>query len=297
MKSYEIKWQQHHLKFGFPPLIMGILNVTPDSFSDGGQFFAPDIAIAHGIQMAEQGADIIDIGGESTRPFSEPVPSLQEIDRVIPVIEALSKKLSVPISIDTSKANVAQAAIEAGASIINDISALRDPDMAGVAKRARVPIILMHMQGTPQTMQVAPKYASIIDEIFQTLKMRIEYAIDAGISREFIIADPGIGFGKTVRDNINIIQNLNHFQKLDVPLLIGTSRKSFIQKTLNIQPALSNFTDALDCGTMLTITLSALAGVHIVRVHNVYQTQITLTLLNSLTDEQLSNCQVRSDRK
>jgi len=297
MKSYNLKWHNFHLKLGFPPLIMGILNVTPDSFSDGGQYFNKEKAIAHALQMAEQGADIIDIGGESTRPFSEPVPVSKEIDRVVPVISELSKQLSVPISIDTSKAEVAQAAINAGASIINDISALRDPDMTDVAKKARVPLILMHMQGTPQTMQVAPKYDNIIDEIFDSLQSRIEKAIGAGIPKEYLIVDPGIGFGKTVQDNFLIIQKLNHFHQLQVPLLIGTSRKSFIQKALEIHPDFLNFSEAIECGTMVTITVSALAGVHIVRVHNVYQTRITLTLLNSLTGDPFSSCQARSDKK
>jgi dihydropteroate synthase len=297
MKSYDLKWHHYHLKPGFPPLIMGILNVTPDSFSDGGQFFDKDKAIAHGIQMVEQGADMIDVGGESTRPFSDPVSASKEIDRVVPVISALSKKVSIPISIDTSKAEVARAAIDAGASIINDISALRDADMADVAKKANVPLILMHMQGTPQTMQVAPRYDNIIDEIYYSLQSRIKSAVDAGIPKELLIVDPGIGFGKSVHDNFKIIQNLKQFHSLDVPLLIGTSRKSFIKKSLNIQQDALNYLEAIECGTMVTITVSALAGVHIVRVHNVYQTRITLTLLNSLADENLSNCQTRSDTK
>jgi len=297
MKTYDLKWHNFHLKLGFPPLIMGILNVTPDSFSDGGHFFDKDKAIAHGIQMVEQGADIIDIGGESTRPFSEPVPAANEINRVVPVISALSKKLTVPISIDTSKAEVAEAAIKAGASIVNDISALHDPDMPQVVKKAEVPLILMHMQGTPQTMQVSPKYEDIIEEIYDALHVKINKAIEAGIPKEYLIVDPGIGFGKTVNDNFKIIRKLKHFHQLNVPLLIGTSRKSFIQKALDIQPDFLDYSEAIECGTMVTITVSAIAGVHIVRVHNVYQTKITLTLLTSLTDEHASNCQVRSDKK
>jgi dihydropteroate synthase len=276
---------------------MGILNVTPDSFSDGGQFFDKDKAIAHGLTMVSQGADIIDVGGESTRPFSEPVSASKEIDRIVPVISELSHKVSVPISIDTSKAEVALAAINAGASMINDISALGDKDMAEVARKAKVPLILMHMQGTPQTMQVAPRYDNIIDEIYYSLKSRIKNAVDAGIPEELLIVDPGIGFGKTVHDNFKIIQNLRKFIQLDVPLLIGTSRKSFIQKSLNIQQDALNYLEAIECGTMATITVSALAGVHIVRVHNVFQTRITLTLLNSLTDDQVPGCQTRSDAK
>ncbi|KPA14626.1 Dihydropteroate synthase [Candidatus Magnetomorum sp. HK-1] len=287
MKSYELKWQNYHLKLGFPPLIMGILNVTPDSFSDGGQFFDPEHAINHAQQMVQHGADIIDIGGESTRPFADPVPIDLEIQRVVPVISALSKTISVPISIDTSKAHVAEAAIESGASIINDISALRDPKMASVAKQADIPIILMHMQGTPQTMQVAPQYENIIAEILHELKYSIEKAVNAGIKKEMIIADPGIGFGKTVGDNFQIIQHLSSFQSLDVPLLIGSSRKSFIRKTLekHLPDFVENSLDAIECGTQATVTVSALNGAHIIRVHNVYQTQITLTLLRAIQND------------
>jgi len=297
MKSYTIKWHNHQLDLGFPPLIMGILNITPDSFSDGGQFFTPQTAIAHAQQMVDQGAHIIDIGGESTRPFADPVPADQEIARVVPVISELNKHISVPISIDTSKAVVAKAALEAGASIVNDISSLGDPEMGAVVRDAHVPLILMHMKGTPQTMQISPEYDNIIDEIYDTLNVSIEKAVESGISRELIIVDPGIGFGKSVGDNFTIIQHLNSFHGLGVPLLIGTSRKSFIQKALDIHPDYLNYSEAIECGTMVTITMSALAGAHIVRVHNVYQTRITLTLLNSLTGDQLSGCQKKSDEK
>jgi len=286
MKSYKLKWQNYNLKLGFPPLIMGILNVTPDSFSDGGLYANPEIAIDRAQEMVQQGANIIDIGGESTRPFADPVPENIEIQRVVPVISELSKKISVPISIDTSKANVAEEAIKAGASMINDISSLKDPKMAKVARQAEVPLILMHMQGTPQTMQIGPKYKNIIEEILNELKYSIEKAENAGIQREMIIADPGIGFGKTVEDNFNIIRNLSHFQTLDVPLLIGSSRKSFIRKTLEKHhPKFLENSDAIECGTQATVSVSALNGVHIVRVHNVYQTQITLTLLRAIQND------------
>ncbi|MBF0451700.1 MAG: dihydropteroate synthase [Candidatus Magnetomorum sp.] len=286
MKSYALAWQQYHLKLGFPPMIMGILNVTPDSFSDGGQFFNPEMAIKHAQQMIAHGADIIDIGGESTRPFAAPVSSDQEIQRVVPVISALSKSITIPISIDTSKAVVADAAIQAGASIINDISSLKDPDMAMVARQAGVPVILMHMQGTPQTMQVAPKYENIIEEIFHELNYYIEKAVHAGIKKEMIIVDPGIGFGKTVGDNFAIIQHLARFQDLDVPLLIGSSRKSFIRKTLEkYHPNFLDEPNAIECGTQATVAVSALNGAQIVRVHNVFQTKITLTLLRAIQND------------
>jgi len=283
MKSYELKWQNYHLKLGFPPLIMGVLNVTPDSFSDGGKFFNPETAIDHARQMVANGADIIDIGGESTRPFAEPVSPDQEIKRVVPVISELSKELNIPISIDTSKAVVANAAIEAGASIINDISSLRDPEMATVAKKADVPLILMHMQGTPQTMQLAPEYDNIIEEIFHELNYSIEKAVHTGIKKDMIIIDPGIGFGKTVDNNFTIIRHLKRFEALDVPILMGTSRKSFIRKTLEKNhPDFLSDANAIDCGTQATVLVSALNGAHIVRVHNVFQTQITLTLLKAI---------------
>jgi len=283
MKSYDIKWQNFHLKLSFPPLIMGILNVTPDSFSDGGQFFETETAINHAKKMVAHGADIIDIGGESTRPFADPVTPEQEIKRVIPVITELSKEINVPISIDTSKAVVARAALEAGASIINDISSFKDPEMPSVAKNANVPIILMHMQGTPQTMQLKPDYKDIIEEIFDELNIYIEKAVHVGIKKEMIIIDPGIGFGKTVNDNFTIIQQLKRFQDLNVPLLIGPSRKSFIRKTLEKKhPDFLAHTNAIECATQTTIAVSAINGAHIVRVHNVFQTQITLTLLKAI---------------
>jgi len=296
MKTYALTCRNHHMQLGFPPCIMGVLNVTPDSFSDGGQFFDTEKAILHAQQMVNQGADMIDIGGESTRPFAEPVNADEEIKRVVPVISELAQKISVPISIDTSKAAVAAAAIEAGASIINDISALNDPQMATVARQASVPIILMHIQGTPQTMQIAPKYTQIIDEIHKHLSNRIQKALDAGIPKNLILVDPGIGFGKTIEDNYIIIQNLHRFHDLDVPLLVGTSRKSFIRKTLESHyPQFTNDPNAIDCGTMVTIIMCALAGAHIVRVHNVHQTRITLTILKSLAGDHISGCLEKSD--
>ncbi|MEE8540862.1 MAG: dihydropteroate synthase, partial [Desulfobacterales bacterium] len=229
-KVYTVAWDGHTLELGHHTRIMGILNVTPDSFSDGGKFYTTDAAVAHGLKLAEAGADILDIGGESTRPFSEPVSIDEEIRRVVPVIEQLAPKIAVPISIDTTKAKVAQAAIAAGASIINDISSLQsDPEMVTLAAKSAVPVILMHMKGAPKNMQVSPTYDDVVAEIKRFLEDAIDQAQKNGISQERIIVDPGIGFGKTVDHNLQLIYHLNALQTLDVPILIGPSRKSFIQ--------------------------------------------------------------------
>ena len=243
---------------------MGILNVTPDSFSDGGRYFNRDRAIQQGIAMVREGADIIDVGGESTRPYSEFVPEEEELDRVIPVIEGLRKEVDRPISIDTCKANVASLAIKAGASIINDISALRfDKDMASVAADAKVPVILMHMQGTPGNMQDNPSYDDLIPEMLDFLKDSTDNALKAGIKRDMIIIDPGIGFGKNFDHNLTIIRELDRFALLDMPILLGTSRKAFIGHILGKDP------DERDTGTMAAVSAGIINGAHIVRVHNV----------------------------
>ncbi len=216
-------------------LIMGILNVTPDSFSDGGQYFKKNTAIEHALEMVKNGADIIDIGGESTRPFSDPVSLDEEISRVIPVIEGIRKKSDVCISIDTTKSIVASMALDVGASIINDISAMEiDPLMADVAVKFDCPLIIMHMKGTPKNMQDNPQYESLIPDIKDYLVDRIDFAISKGVNRKKIIIDPGIGFGKTVENNFEIINNLNHFVELNFPVLLGASRKSFIGISLNL---------------------------------------------------------------
>ena len=205
-KVYTVAWDGHTLELGRRTRIMGILNVTPDSFSDGGQFYTTDVAVAHGLKLAQAGADILDIGGESTRPFSEPVSIDEEIRRVVPVIEQLTPKIAVPISIDTTKAKVAQAAIAAGASIINDISSLRsDPEMVTLAAASAVPVILMHMKGTPKDMQVSPTYDDVVAEIIRFLEDVTDRAQKNGLARERIIIDPGIGFGKTVDHNLQLI--------------------------------------------------------------------------------------------
>lgn len=244
--------------------LMGILNVTPDSFSDGEMFFAPDRAISHGIELASQGADIIDIGGESTRPGAKPLPRDEELRRVIPVIEGLSAKVDVPISIDTYKSFIAEKAIEAGAQMINDISGLHfDPKMADVAARYEVPIVLMHTKGTPEVMQLDVHYDCLLTEIMEYLEESIEVAEGAGVDAKQIIIDPGIGFGKSAEDNLRIIYHLAELKSLGKPIMLGTSRKSFIGKILHAE------VDQRVEGTLASISAAIMNGANILRVHDV----------------------------
>ena len=253
------------LSFGDNTLIMGVLNVTPDSFSDGGTYLNINTAIAHAKNMATEGATIIDIGGESSRPGAEPVPADVELERVLPVIQALvSEQLDVLISIDTTKAVVAQHAIEAGAHIINDITALRaDAAMAHVAAEMEAGVILMHMKGTPRTMQQAPQYEDVIKEIYEALENWINNATQNGIDSNRIIIDPGIGFGKTTEQNLQILKHLDVFKQLNKPILIGTSRKSFIGNLLDLP-----VTERVE-GTLATVCWAIAHGADIVRVHDV----------------------------
>jgi dihydropteroate synthase len=256
---------------------MGVLNVTPDSFSDGGIYFDKDKAIAHGLSMAKAGADIIDVGGESTRPYSGKISVEEELDRVIPVIQALSKDVEIPISIDTFKADVARQALKAGASMINDISALRfDPGMILVAAEAGVPVILMHMQGTPTDMQINPTYKNLIPDILDFLKSAIDKGVAGGIRKEMIIVDPGIGFGKTFDHNLQIIGELKAFNALERPILLGASNKAFIGHILQKEP------HERDTGTMAAVAAGVLNGAHIVRVHNVKKTLETVKMIDAI---------------
>jgi dihydropteroate synthase len=251
---------------------MGILNVTPDSFSDAGQFFDFHSAVNQALDLIVSGADVLDIGGESTRPFSEPVPLEEELNRVIPVIEEVRKSSDIPISIDTTKAEVALAALDAGADIINDISALRfDPRMVRVAAESRAPLILMHMQGAPGTMQERPFYPSLFSEIITFLEERIQFAVSEGCDRRQVIVDPGIGFGKTIAHNLRIIRDLEIFQCLDRPILFGASRKGFIGSILD------RAKDDREVGTAVVNAAAIAAGAHIIRVHDVgYHKQVAL---------------------
>lgn len=256
------------LEFGDSTHIMGVLNVTPDSFSDGGEHLNLDNAISHAKKMVADGATIIDIGGESSRPGAEPVPEDLELERVLPVIKGLaSTNLEVLLSIDTTKAIVAQQALESGAHIINDISALRgDEDMPHVAADMDAAVILMHMKGTPRTMQRAPEYVDVVKEVYDALDNWIDKAIQSGIHPNRIIIDPGIGFGKTTKQNLQLIKNLEEFKSLNKPILIGTSRKSFIGNLLDLP-----VTDRVE-GTLATVCWAIAHGVDIVRVHDVKAT-------------------------
>ena len=276
---------RHTLELGSQTRIMGIVNVTPDSFSDGGHFFAPDRAVDQALQLVAEGADILDIGGESTRPFSEPVSESEELERVLPVIERLAAQVSVPISIDTTKAAVAERAIAAGASLINDVSALRtDSQMAATAARCKVPLILMHMQGNPKTMQVDPVYENLIVEIKTFLTEAMDRAVAAGVDRSVIILDPGIGFGKTIHHNLMILQQLDSLHELGAPLLIGPSRKMFIRHLLkrDSQKDLNPLAPEVAWGTQATVASAALQGAQILRVHDVARTRATLTLIDAI---------------
>ncbi len=292
MKTYVLEWGPHRLELGPRTLIMGILNVTPDSFSDGGKYLRPEEAVARAQEMVNMGADIIDIGGESTRPFSETVTHEEEIRRVVPVIEALAQRVSVPISIDTTKSAVAESALRAGAAIINDIGALRmDPGLADVAAEHNVPLILMHMQGTPRDMQIEPHYDNLFAEIKAFLEDAMETAEKHGIQRSKIIIDPGIGFGKTKDHNLQILKHLDFLETLDRPVLIGPSRKAFIRKMLNINngPGLPPSHPLVETGTQAVIAAAIMKGAHIVRVHDVANTFATVTMLDSLKQATVGN--------
>jgi dihydropteroate synthase len=252
------------IELGRRSLLMGAINVTPDSFSDGGQFFDAERAIEQGERLAAEGADLLDVGGESTRPFSDPIPIEEELRRVIPVIRDLARRTRTPISIDTCKAEVARAALDAGATLINDISSLGfDPEMGRVAASSGAPLILMHMRGTPRTMQVKPHYDSLLSQVVRFLEERIQLACEAGVLRDQIIVDPGVGFGKSVTHNLLLIKHLDALALLGRPLLLGTSRKSFIGAVLD-RPV----TDR-EPGTWATVCAGILKGAHILRVHEV----------------------------
>ena len=257
--------------------IMGVLNVTPDSFSDGGKFLSIDKAVSQALKMVEEGADIIDIGGESTRPGSLPVSLEEETQRVIPVIGALAKKIQIPISIDTYKSQIAQKAMEAGAEMINDISGLRfDSEMAKLAAKYDVPVIIMHIKGTPQNMQENPYYENVIKEIKDYFEEKINFADSAGIKKENVILDPGIGFGKRFEDNLAILKNLKEFKRLERPLLVGLSRKSFIGKILDVPVE-----ERLE-GSLGALAYSIMQGANIARVHDVKESVRVVKVVDTI---------------
>jgi dihydropteroate synthase len=260
--NYKYRFGKVEYDFASRTHVMGILNVTPDSFSDGGRYLNFEQAIDHGRKLADEGADILDIGGESTRPGSVPVSAEEEIRRVLPVIEALTKKIIVPISIDTCKSEVAEAALRAGAVIVNDISALTfDAKISSVAAKYHASVVLMHIQGTPKNMQMNPMYKNVTEDVKLFLRNQIEAARKAGIKQ--IMIDPGIGFGKKFEHNIQLLKELNSFTSLGYPLLVGVSRKSFLGAILNLPPK-----DRME-GTAAAVTASILNGANIIRVHDV----------------------------
>jgi len=258
--------------------IMGILNVTPDSFSDGGHFSSIKDALNQADRLVDEGADIIDIGGESTRPFADSVSTKEELQRVIPVIRGINSKHSIPISIDTTKAVVAEEALRAGANIINDISALRkDPEMISVVQQTNVPVIIMHMQGKPADMQINPEYRNVIVEILDFFKERINWIKEKGVDVNRLIIDPGIGFGKTLQHNLSILKNLTKFSTLEMPILLGHSRKRFLGDITDIDPE-----GERDLASAIVSAFCCTENVAIVRVHNVAATRQALLIAEAI---------------
>ncbi|OGI48331.1 MAG: dihydropteroate synthase [Candidatus Muproteobacteria bacterium RIFCSPHIGHO2_12_FULL_60_33] len=261
------------------PAVMGILNVTPDSFSDGGVFLPPEKAIVQALRMAEEGADIIDIGGESTRPGARPVSAPEEIDRVLPVVEALHRQIPLPISIDTSKPEVMRAAVKAGAGFINDVRALREPGALETATQLEVPVCLMHMQGEPHTMQDDPRYADVVGAVRDFLKERLDACMNAGIPASRLVVDPGFGFGKTLEHNIELLRGLKKLQILGAPVLVGLSRKSMIGKALGLPVE-----QRLHASVALAV-MAVQNGARIVRVHDVGPTVEALRMWSAVYPE------------
>jgi dihydropteroate synthase len=263
--------------------LMGIVNVTPDSFSDGGHFLETEAAVAHGLQLIDEGAQIVDVGGESTRPGAEPVDADEELRRVVPVIEAIAAAVSdrpvavaalAQISIDTSKASVARAALEAGATLVNDVTALRgDPQMASVVAESRAECCLMHMLGEPRTMQLEPRYGDVVDEVKAFLLARLEFAVGEGIAEERVLLDPGIGFGKTLAHNLELLRRLGELVELGRPVVIGTSRKSFLGRLAGASEASQRL-----AGTLATNVLALERGARVFRVHDVAPAREALTV-------------------
>ncbi len=284
-KIYNIRWGSNVLTLGKKTRVMGIVNVTPDSFSDGGDFLSHGHAVSRGIKLYQAGADIIDIGGESTRPSSKDVTLDEEIRRVIPVIESLAQKIPIPISVDTTKSVVAEKALEAGASIINDISALRfDPLMVKVAARYHAPVILMHMKGRPKDMQENPVYEDLLAEVMGFLQEAMENAVQNGVDPSRVILDPGIGFGKTFQHNLILLKNLEAFKTLNAPLLVGASRKAFIRSLLKDDSGETPDPKGhlVETGSQAAAAAAAMNGAHIIRVHNVENTVATLKIIDAV---------------
>jgi len=271
---------------------MGVINVTPDSFSDGGSYLDKDKAVERGLKLVSEGSDIIDIGGESSRPGSDPISKEEEMRRVIPVISELRKRIDMLISVDTTKSEVAKAALDSGADIINDISSFRfDPRMMTLAAQKEVPVILMHMKGTPKTMQTNPHYQDLLREVKEFLKERLEEVQAQGIKKEKIIIDPGIGFGKSLKDNLILINNLHFLEEFNRPILVGISRKSFIGKILNLPPQ-----ERLE-GTIASAILSLIHGAHILRVHDVEAVKKAILVAEAIISENFHSSSFQDSEK
>lgn len=283
-RRFRLRLRSRVLALGERTLVMGVLNVTPDSFSDGGKFLDPQRAIERALEMEQAGADLLDIGGESTRPGSTETPADIELARILPVLEGLRGVLKIPICVDTRKSEVAEAAIRAGALIINDVSGLRhDPRMAEVAARYGVPLILMHMRGEPRTMQEKPFARDVMKDVTQGLREAIKRARRAGVRKSQIIVDPGIGFGKSFEQNYQLLRRLPELAKLGYPLLAGTSRKGFLGATLARKGKSAPPEDRL-WATVATVTASILGGAHIVRVHDVAEMAQVARVADCLLD-------------
>jgi len=268
-KLFRLKLNSRPLVLGERTIVMGVLNVTPDSFSDGGKYLEPESAIERALAMERSGADLLDIGGESTRPGSAETPASVEVDRILPVLEALRGRLKIPISVDTRRASVAEIAVRAGAELLNDVSGLKsDPQIAEVAARHRKPLILMHMRGEPRTMQSGRFARDVVKDVLQGLRKSVAVARNAGVATSQIILDPGIGFGKSFAQNYELLQKLPQLAKLGYPLLVGTSRKGFLGATL-ARDGRAAPPEKRIWGTAATVTASILNGAHIVRVHDV----------------------------
>jgi dihydropteroate synthase len=278
-------WRARQFEFVFPRpvLLMGVVNVTPDSFSDAGAFLDPESAVAHALRLAEEGADIIDLGGESSRPGATPVPEAEELRRVLPVIEKLAAKLAIPISIDTMKPSVARAAVQSGASIINDVAANRDDaEMWHVAAETGAGYVLMHSQGSPETMQKNPVYKDVVAEVNSFFGERLERVAACGVKVEQIVLDVGIGFGKRPEDNLQLLANLRAFNQWERPLLLGASRKSFM-RTVSGSPVQDRLAASLACACW-----AAQQGARIIRVHDVAATRQALAMTEALQDRQIN---------
>jgi dihydropteroate synthase len=286
-RKFRLRLPSRRLVLGERTLIMGVLNVTPDSFSDGGLFLDPETAVARAIAMEASGADIIDIGGESTRPGSGGISADEELRRIIPVIEGLRGKIGIPISVDTSKSEVAEAAAAAGAEIVNDVTALRkDPRIAEVARRRKLPLTLMHMRGEPATMQKKPFARDVLRDVTQGLRQAVATARQAGVANSQIILDPGIGFGKSYAQNCELLARLPELARLGFPILVGTSRKSFIGGALKSESRTPSGNERI-WGTAATVAASILQGAHIVRVHDVAEMAQVAQVSDAILSPQL----------